>query len=587
MSKGKRLVYRYSWLAGICLVVVGIMLWSCDGGGNGDDAEDAAIWYLDSDTDGYGDPGNRVRSEKRPQGYVSNSHDCDDYDPDINPDGVEICGDGIDQDCDGGDLTCSPTPEDLDDDGDGYTENQGDCNDQNAGMHPGAVEICGDGIDQDCNGGDLGCAPDDSGRVQPTDLQYLGAFRLPDAFNWGARGMSYYPEGAGGAGSLLITTSEALRTPEGTSCYEGLTDCAAYFAEVAIPEPTQSTDWTILPEAAFLTSPTIFDDGLVQTVHPADAYVTGIEYVPRQGSQTSDKIYGSLNEWYPEGDYGEASFPTVWFSNLDGSNARGVFHVGPQTDPLYHGRKMGDFLFTVPAWYADAYLGGRTLVTGRSRGTPVGADPETTQGGSQGPTLFAFMPLTSDDPGTTELDALPMLYYRVRYPGCAGPDIGVGGTAVDCDYPGFSMCDSWDGGGFIGTREKNAIVLLGHKGSTNCYYCDETGDDPECHVTPVNGECVRYCDEGQGYHCGPYHREILFYDTGQLAGAAQGVVSPWEILPYEIWRPTDFFLSGTNVCGGVGGMAYDEANHRLFAIERGLGGHQGENAAVVHVWRVN
>jgi hypothetical protein len=183
-------------------------------------------------------------------------------------------------------------------------------------------------------------------RHTSADFQYQGAFRLPDDFSWGARGMSYYPAGNGGAGSLLITTSEALRTPDGEACHEGLSNCAAYFAEVTIPAPSKSGQWTTLPMAAFIQSPTSFDDGLVQTVHPAHAFVTGIQYVPRQGAQTSDKIYGSLNEWYPEGDFGDNSFPTIWFSNMDGSNAKGVFHVGPQSNALYHGRKMGDFLFS-------------------------------------------------------------------------------------------------------------------------------------------------------------------------------------------------------------------------------------------------
>jgi hypothetical protein len=61
----------------------------------------------------------------------------------------EICGDGIDQNCDGSDPLC---PEDVDNDGDGYTENQGDCNDAIDSIHPGAFDVPNDSIDQDCDG---------------------------------------------------------------------------------------------------------------------------------------------------------------------------------------------------------------------------------------------------------------------------------------------------------------------------------------------------------------------------------------------------------------------------------------------------
>ncbi len=49
-------------------------------------------------------------------------------------------------------LSLGPGPRDTDDDGDGFTENQGDCDDGEGGIHPGAVDPASDGIDQDCNG---------------------------------------------------------------------------------------------------------------------------------------------------------------------------------------------------------------------------------------------------------------------------------------------------------------------------------------------------------------------------------------------------------------------------------------------------
>jgi hypothetical protein len=41
---------------------------------------------------------------------------------------------------------------DLDEDNDGYTPGEGDCDDSDPDVNPGATEVCGDGIDNDCDG---------------------------------------------------------------------------------------------------------------------------------------------------------------------------------------------------------------------------------------------------------------------------------------------------------------------------------------------------------------------------------------------------------------------------------------------------
>lgn len=78
-------------------------------------------------------------------GFTPTGGDCDDINPLVNPDAEEV-DDGIDNNCD------TVVDESFDLDGDTYTPIGGDdCNDNDASINPGVLEILGDGIDNDCN----------------------------------------------------------------------------------------------------------------------------------------------------------------------------------------------------------------------------------------------------------------------------------------------------------------------------------------------------------------------------------------------------------------------------------------------------
>jgi hypothetical protein len=135
------------------------------------DGLDSFTYYQDADQDGFGDSGISLDTcaAFAPAGFVINDGDCDDNNPNINPNAIEVC-DSLDNDCSGiinDNIALFTYYLDADQDGfgdaaisldtcdmiapEGYVSDDLDCDDSNPDINPGAAEIC-DNIDNNCNG---------------------------------------------------------------------------------------------------------------------------------------------------------------------------------------------------------------------------------------------------------------------------------------------------------------------------------------------------------------------------------------------------------------------------------------------------
>ena len=142
----------------------------CDGVAD-DNAVDRSEWFFDGDGDGFGDPSLSLGLYCALEGMADKADDCDDSNSEIHPEAVEVC-DGVDNDCDGGDDEGLTTvffrdadgdgygdgdwPSDhCDDPGEGFADDDDDCNDADDTINPAALDTAGDEVDQNCDGIEL------------------------------------------------------------------------------------------------------------------------------------------------------------------------------------------------------------------------------------------------------------------------------------------------------------------------------------------------------------------------------------------------------------------------------------------------
>ncbi len=380
--------------------------------------------------------------------------------------------------------------------------------------------------------------------LQPEDLTYVGAFRLPagsGGSNWewsgSPGGLAYYPDGDangpddGYPGSLFGTGY----------------DVEMLFSEIAIPLPVVSPGKN---PADLNTARTLqpFHDilGDLVDVRTLEIPRVGLEYLPPQGNQTGGKLYFCWAEHFQEQTVSHG-----WCNpDLANPQTAGGWYVGD-----YRIYSVNDYLFEIPASWAQAYTPGKRLATGRFR-----------DGGwsGQGPSLFTIGPWNhgSPPPPGTKLAATPLLLYT---------------STEDYDAPQYTMegyhhSDEWSGGAWITAGEKTAVIFVGTKGTGNCWYGDSNGPCDEC-----AGE--------RGWWSDGFEGQIIFYDPADLAEVAQGLKQPHEPQPYASLNIDQhlYHLRSDQQWHHLGAAAFDRQRGLLYVIEP-LADH---DKSLIHTWKVN
>lgn len=432
--------------------------------------------------------------------------------------------------------------------------------------------------------------------IQPADLSYLGAFRLPgddtppQTFAYGGNAVTFNPDGDTTnaddyPGSLFITGHDRTDDhPDGNQ-----------IAEVTIPVPVNSRNVDNLPYADFIQGFQDVTAGHFQELSTVPK--VGLQYLnhPDTGPLlhiTWGRHLQQLEDYLPSQGWVSA--------NLAQPDFQGEWFIGDQNPNGVNG-----YLFEIPATWADTYAQGRYLATGRF--SPGGM-------GGMGPTIFAYRPWETGGTAPASgahLTETPLLHYESSM---------VTDVITHC-MNGYQHADSWEGGAWLTTSSgKGAVLFAGTKATgvkywygyihpTNpmsaCVDLDETSlvtcrlaNGNECPQTDYAYCCdedAGECLSARGWWSTRHDAQLVLYNPADLAQVAAGTMDSWEPQPYAVIDVDDYlYLNppewdvfelgwGDQRRNRLGDVTYDPETGRLYVLEL-----SGDSAKpMVHVWQVN
>jgi hypothetical protein len=337
--------------------------------------------------------------------------------------------------------------------------------------------------------------------LHPANLQYIGAFRVPNYFNsvdemsFGGEALAFNPDHK----SLFIVGHR-----------QGL-------AEISVPEGVVNSN----------------DLGKLSTAKVLQGWAKVLPSLPVRLADATDgerigglmvyrgQLIGTDYAYYSGANKQSTSHFVLSSLSLSKAGAKGLFKVGNQG-----GRYVAGYMASVPGEWQTA-LGAPAL-------TGAGDIPiiSTT---SSGPCAFGFDPNAL---GPKAAPAVPYVYYPVDKP--LGPYMGPANPLQS------------------GTTSVTGAVLV--PGTRSVLFFGVTGTNFNGYGTPESlGDTVR---GGKGPHSlnGQYAFQVWAYDVNQFVAVKQGKVKPWQVLPFDVWN-FNLPIPGNYTPGGV---AFDPGTGRIY-----------------------
>lgn len=437
-------------------------------------------------------------------------------------------------------------------------------------------------------------SPSSNNLIQPEDLIYLGAFRLPDGeerpktFAYGGSAMTVNPLGNSSAvgdglpGSLFITGHDRL--PYGELSNGG------QVAEISVPLPLKTRDVSGLNQAVYIQD---FQD-------VAQGFFQGMDEIPRMGllyldaPATGPKLHLAWGQHLQPAD---PSASHAWFDlTLDTPNLQGPWFLSGVSPYSGNG-----YLLEIPANWSQSHLDGLFIGAGRFRDGGWGG---------MGPSLIAYQPWV-DESGTPAqpgdyLSTTPLILYQSSE------------EAIDFSraLAGYQHPDEWEGSAWITTPDgRSALLFAGTKGTGSKYWygypnpsdplrpCVEVemvGEATICLLangSPCPSEDLTGCadhSDYRGWWSSRFEAQFILYNPDDLVRVTTGELLPWQPQPYAVinldahlyHNPSGVELemlgSGEQRRFRIGEVAYDRQNGLLYVLER----YADDAKPVVHVWKV-